>query len=175
MKLSPASLALLSSLLLVTACATAPTGPSMMVLPGTGKNFDQFRGDDSECRQFAHFQVNGQHPNQTTIDPGVRNAAIGTAVGALAGAAIGGHQGAGVGAGAGLLVGSLTGAEAASSSSYGTQRNYDNAYIQCMYAKGHQVPVSGNMLRVQPPLQQNAAPAAPASTPSYPPPPPGMR
>jgi hypothetical protein len=175
MKLSRPSLAVLSSLLLISACATVPTGPSMMVLPGSGKNFDQFRGDDSECRQFAQFQVNGSNPNQATIDPGVRNAAIGTAVGALAGAAIGGHQGAGIGAGAGLLVGSLSGAEAASSSSYGTQRNYDNAYIQCMYAKGHQVPVSGNMLRVQPQLQQTSAPAAPASSTSYPPPPPGMR
>jgi hypothetical protein len=175
MKLSRPSLALLSSLLLMTACATVPTGPSMMVLPGTGKNFDQFRGDDLECRRFAQLQVNGHNPNQTTIDPGVRNAAIGTAVGALAGAAIGGHQGAGIGAGAGLLVGSLSGAEAASSSNYGTQRNYDNAYIQCMYAKGHQVPVSGNMMRVQPQLQQNAAPPPPSSSTSYPPPPPGMR
>ena len=175
MKLSRPSLALLSSLLLLTACATAPTGPSMMVLPGTGKSFDQFRGDDVECRQFAQFQVNGQNPNQTTIDPGVRNAAIGTAVGALAGAAIGGHQGAGVGAGAGLLVGSLSGSDAATKSNYGTQRNYDNAYIQCMYSKGHQVPVSGNMLRVQPQSQQTTSPAAPASSTSYPPPPPGMR
>jgi len=26
--------------LLLTACATIPTGPSVMVLPGNGKNFD---------------------------------------------------------------------------------------------------------------------------------------
>jgi hypothetical protein len=28
--------------LLMTACATVPTGPSVTVLPGQGKNFDQF-------------------------------------------------------------------------------------------------------------------------------------
>src|SRR5439155_608408 len=39
--------------LLLGACATVPTGPSMMVLPGTGKPFDQFQADDAACRQWA--------------------------------------------------------------------------------------------------------------------------
>jgi hypothetical protein len=29
---------------LLGACATVPTGPSVMVLPGGGKSFDQFLG-----------------------------------------------------------------------------------------------------------------------------------
>jgi hypothetical protein len=29
------------------------------VLPGTSKNFDQFRGDDGECRQYAYYQSGG--------------------------------------------------------------------------------------------------------------------
>jgi hypothetical protein len=33
----------LGAALLLGACTTLPTGPSVMVLPGTGKNFDQFR------------------------------------------------------------------------------------------------------------------------------------
>ncbi len=29
--------------LLITGCATIPSGPSVMVLPGAGKGFEQFR------------------------------------------------------------------------------------------------------------------------------------
>jgi hypothetical protein len=35
------------------ACASSPTGPSVLVLPGTGKSFEQFRADDARCRQIA--------------------------------------------------------------------------------------------------------------------------
>jgi hypothetical protein len=31
---------------MVSACASAPTGPSVMALPGSGKPFDQFQVDD---------------------------------------------------------------------------------------------------------------------------------
>lgn len=177
MKSSIRALAVISTLLLVAGCATVPAGPTVMALPGAGKSFDQFRRDDYDCRQYAQYQISGSNPNQ--IDPSVRNAAIGTAIGALAGAAIGGSRGAGIGAGGGLVVGSMTGSDAARGSSYGAQRSYDNAYVQCMYSKGEQVPVSGNMLRSQTPVQaqpQSAAPVAPTG--SYyppPPPPPGTR
>ena len=32
---------------LLGACATVPTGPSVMVLPGSGKSFEQFQVDDA--------------------------------------------------------------------------------------------------------------------------------
>jgi hypothetical protein len=32
-------------------CATIPIGPSVMVLPGRGKTFEQFQRDDAVCRQ----------------------------------------------------------------------------------------------------------------------------
>jgi hypothetical protein len=35
------------------ACASTPTGPSVMVLPGGGKKFEQFRAEDARCRQVA--------------------------------------------------------------------------------------------------------------------------
>lgn len=164
--------------LLLGACATAPTGPSIMALPGSGKSFDQFRNDDAECRQYAQLQIGGN--NGASVDPGVRNAAIGTVVGALAGAAFGGHQSAGAGAGAGLLVGSMAGADAAQQSNQSAQRRYDNAYVQCMYAKGQQVPVSGNMARMQmqapsSPVAATAAPVEPVAAPYPPPPPPPGR
>src|SRR2546429_226234 len=43
--------------LLMTACATVPAGPSVMVLPGNGKNFEQFQADDAVCRQWAAQQT----------------------------------------------------------------------------------------------------------------------
>jgi hypothetical protein len=145
--------------LLVSACATLPSGPSVLVLPGTGKSFDAFRADDLTCRHYAHEQIGGVTPVAAASDSGVRSAAIGTAVGAAAGAAVGGGRGAGVGAGAGLLIGGLSGVSAAETSSYGTQRRYDYAFVQCMYAKGHRVPVSGKLTSAPP-------------HPWYPPPPP---
>ena len=165
----------LFALLLLGACTTIPAGPSVMAMPGTGKSFDQFRADDADCRQFALSQVGGATANDNAVESGVKSAAVGAAVGALAGAAMGGHQGAGVGAGVGLLAGSAAGAGAGQASGYGSQRRYDNAYVQCMYAKGDRVPVSGRMTSApaqaynRPPANTNVPPPPP---PGYPPPPP---
>ena len=162
------------ALLALGACTTIPIGPSVMALPGTGKNFDQFRADDAVCRQYALDQVGGATANETAVESGVKSAAAGAAVGALAGAAMGGHQGAGVGAGMGLLVGSAAGANAGRGSGYGSQRRYDNAYVQCMYAKGERVPVSGQLSespRSYAPPPATAGAYAPPP-PGYPPPPP---
>lgn len=74
---------------LCAGCATAPAGPSVNVLPGTGKPFDQFQADVSVCRDWAARQVKGAFMDAP---------------------------------------------------SWEVQRRYDNAYMQCMYAKGHQVP-----------------------------------
>ena len=41
----------------------------------------------------------------------------------------------------GLLFGSAAGSNAAGYSYYESQRRYDQAYVQCMYARGNQVPV----------------------------------
>lgn len=160
--------AVLAVALLLGACTTIPQGPSLMALPGSKKNFDQFRTDDDACRRFALAQVGGSTANQAAVDSGVRSAAVGTAIGALAGAAVGGHAAAGAGAGVGLIVGGIAGSAAGGQSSYELQRRYDNGYVQCMYSSGHRVPVSGRLV---------AAPGAPANAPSapraYPPPPPG--
>jgi hypothetical protein len=39
-----------------------------------------------------------------------------------------------------LLVGTAAGANAGQVSGYEAQRRYDHAYVQCMYARGNQVP-----------------------------------
>ena len=157
----------LPALLLISACVSVPNGPSAMALPGSGKNFDQFRYDDASCRQFAHEQIGGTTANQAASDSFAKSAVVGTALGAAIGAAVDGGRGAGSGAATGLFIGSLIGVDQGSASSYGAQRHYDNAYIQCMYAKGHRVPVSGHI------EQQPAYYNQPSSSPSgYPPPPP---
>ncbi|MGZ5054718.1 MAG: glycine zipper family protein [Methylobacter sp.] len=161
-----------AAILAVTGCVSLPTGPSAMVLPGTGLSFEQFRNDDMICQQFASSQVGGTTANQAAMNSGVTSAAVGTALGAAAGAAFGGGQGAAIGAGSGLLAGSLVGTGAASSSMYGVQQRYDTAYIQCMYAKGHQVPVSGQFSyqpsrRALPPASQ-IPPQPPGSPPPAP-------
>ena len=166
-------------LLGVTACTTIPNGPSVMALPGSGRSFDQFRGSDAQCRQFALSQIGGASANETAVESGVKSAAVGAAVGALAGAAMGGQRGAGVGAGMGLLAGSAAGAGAGQASGYGSQRRYDNAYIQCMYANGERVPVSVRLTSaaeqpVRPPQSQSAFAPPPPPPGSPPPPPPGV-
>ncbi len=152
----------------------------MTVLPGSGKNFDQFRVSDAECRGYASSQVGGTTPAQMAEDSGVRSAVLGTAIGALAGAVIGGSQGAAVGAGTGLLVGGVAGSQAGASSAWSLQKRYDAGYVQCMYAKGHKVPVSGNFSSTASHERRYYPPPSPGSgsrqgppanySPRYPPP-----
>ena len=134
---------LLGLLMLLGACTSMPTGPGVLVLPGTGKNFDQFRLDDMECRQFASTQVGGGTAESIATDSGVKSAVVGTAIGAAAGALMGGGEGAAAGAGAGLIFGSVAGAGTGEYSGYSLQQRYDYGYQQCMYMKGHRVPVPG--------------------------------
>ncbi|MSQ50389.1 MAG: hypothetical protein EXR28_00735 [Betaproteobacteria bacterium] len=151
-------------------CVTLPpSGPSMMVLPGSGKSFDQFRVNDSECRGYASSQTGGATPAQAAEDSAFRSVALGTAIGAVAGAAIGGGQGAAVGAGTGLIVGGVAGSHSGAQSARGSQQRYDSGYIQCMYAKGHKVPVSGRFVDAAPQPERRNIPSQP---PNYPPPPP---
>lgn len=161
-------------MLLLGACTVIPTGPNVMVLPGTGQTVERFRADDAFCRNDAFTLIGGKTAGQAAQQSAVTSAAVGTAVGALAGAAIGGDaRGAAVGAGAGVLMGSAVGADAARVSGVGTQRQYDNAYIQCMYAKGHRVPVPANM--AYPRAVRATDAGIPPPPPGAPPPPPPSR
>src|SRR4029453_13327298 len=120
--------------LLMTACATVPTGPSVMVLPGQGKNFDQFQTDDSVCRQWA-LQQTGTTTGHASAGSTVTGEAMGTPAGAAAAAAVG------------LLGGTVAGATAGVDAGSTTQRRFDMTYMQCMYAKGNQIPVARGALR----------------------------
>jgi hypothetical protein len=165
--------------LLLSACATVPTGPSVMVLPGSGKNFEQFQYDDAVCRQWAAQQT-GTTPGKAATESTVSGAAVGTLIGAAAGAAIGAAAGspatgAAVGAGAGLLGGSAVGASSAYGAGLSVQRRYDMSYMQCMYAKGNQVPVARGSQPAYsaPPPPPPPPPASTPLPPGVPPPPAG--
>jgi uncharacterized protein YcfJ len=128
----------LSTLALLAACAATPMGPTVQVLPGANKPFDVFQLDQDQCKQYAQSQVAGQA--DAANERAVGTAALGTVLGAGLGAAIGGHQGAGVGAGAGAIIGTGSGANASAYGQGSIQYQYNNAYVQCMYSKGNQVP-----------------------------------
>jgi hypothetical protein len=167
---------LLSVMGLLSACATVPSGPNVMVLPAVGKPFDLFQTEDAACRYYAQTQI-GVTPGQETTRSTVSGAAIGAVVGAGVGAAIGAAAGrpdigAAVGAGTGVLTGTAAGAESGAGAAGRLQWRYDVAYVQCMYAKGNQVPGAVSALQPShvPPPPPNPPPS-PSSTP--PPPPPG--
>ena len=128
---------------LLGACAQTPMGPTVQVMPGPGKSFDAFQGDQSTCKAFAANQVKGQA--EAANNQAIGTAAVGTLLGAGLGAAAGSLGGA---AGGGAAVGAAAGAGlgtgiAANNTSYAQmsiQQQYDSAFSQCMYAKGDQVP-----------------------------------
>ena len=156
---SNANLPILGATMLIAACATLPSGPSVVVMPGTGKTFDAFQADDRSCRAFSHSQAGGKTAQQAATESVQKSALTGAALGAAFGAAVGGGEGAAVGAASGLLVGGAVGNSAGLASAGAVQQQYDAAFIQCMYAKGNRVPVSGQL-------------ANEYSKAAYPPPPP---
>jgi hypothetical protein len=166
----------------LSACATVPTGPSVMVWPGPWKPFEVFQSDDAVCRQWAAQQC-GTSPSDAFNQNLFAGAGIGTLLGAGLGAAIGaayGDVGAGaaIGAASGLLSGTAMATDPAYAAGYAVQRRYDNAYLQCMYAKGNQIPgVDRRSERTAPPPPPpppgfTPEPPVPPSSGSYPSPPP---
>jgi hypothetical protein len=169
----------------IAGCTTIPNGPGVMALPGSGMDFDQFRADDFDCQAYARQTTGMESPQQAAEQSAMNSAVVGTAVGAAAGALMGsatGDAGAGaaLGAGSGLIVGSAAGSGAYGASAWQIQERYDAAYVQCMYANGHQVPVPASVAAQQQaaPARQYAPPPSPvpsAYPPANAPPPPGYR
>jgi hypothetical protein len=155
----------------LSACAVIPTGPNVMVLPAPGKPFEVFQADDATCRQYARAQL-GLEPAEAANQSAVTSGAVGTVLGAAAGALIGAGTGnpaagAAIGAGSGLVLGGASGLGASGASAATSQARYDMAYVQCMYAKGNQVPGVATA-----PVARSTPPPPPPGQP--PPPPPGV-
>jgi hypothetical protein len=158
-------------LLVIGGCATIPKGPSVMVLPPPGKPFELFQVEDAICKQWAAQQI-GQSPQETVNQNTVTGAVAGTVIGAGLGAAIGstsGDMGAGaaIGAASGLLLGIASGSDSARVYGWEAQRRYDIAYMQCMYAKGNQIPGvvtrSRSLQRMPPPPPPGSGYAPPSA------------
>jgi len=135
--------AVLFLVLMLAGCATLPTGPRVRMYPPSGKPYDLFLAEEASCRQTAERQI-GMTPQEVVERNTATGALIGTAVGTGIGAALGaasGNAGAGAAIGgiSGLLIGSASGADAGLIEGRDAQRNYDTAYLQCMYAHGNQV------------------------------------
>jgi hypothetical protein len=166
------SVAVLTPVLLLSACATEPLGPTIPVMPAPNKPFDLFQGDQALCKQYASNEVQGgaQQANNRQVGTAV----IGTLLGAGLGAAIGGGHGAAIGAGAGALGGTAVGAGPAQNAQGSLQERYNFAYAQCMYSRGNQVPGFAPAGAPPPPPPGYAPPGAPPPpgyAPGYPPPP----
>jgi hypothetical protein len=90
--------------LVLAGCASVPSGPTVMVLPGSAKSAEEFRSDDAACRQVAAIDATATQ-----------------------------------------------------------QWHYDMTYLQCMYAKGNQIPVPSGMYA---PTQSSPGSSTPAAAPA---------
>lgn len=155
--------AALAGVLGLAGCAILPDGPTQSALPGSRQTFDQFQVDDAGCRQFAVQALGGTTPQQNANNAAVGSAVVGTAVGAAVGGLLGGGQGAAVGAGMGLFTGAAVGAGNSQAAGFSSQQRFDNAYYQCMFSRGHRVPVPASVARS---MRQASVGGPPSSAPA---------
>jgi len=169
-------LAAVAAAMMLAACATVPTGPSLTALPGKKKSWDQFQADDTSCRGYATSLFGA--PSDAAAQAGVGSAVAGTIIGAAIGGLVGGNEGAAVGAGMGLFTGSVVGAGNAQVAGSVTQQRYDGAYYQCMYGLGNRVPAPAGYLArstaVRPAVPGSRPPPNAAIPPPDTPPPTGF-
>ena len=158
--------AALAGVLGLAGCVTIPEGPTHAALPGSRQTFDQFQFDDTGCRQFATQALGGTTPQQNASNAAVGSAVVGTALGAAIGGLLGGSDGAAVGAGMGLFTGAAVGAGNAQAAGLSSQQRFDNAYYQCMFSRGHRVPVPASMARSMRQASSGYAAPAPYRAPS---------
>ena len=155
----------MAAVIALSACAPAVLAPTVPVMPGANKPFDQFAADQQTCQAYANAQVAplvAQANNQAA-----GGALLTTILGAGIGAAVGGGRGAAIGAASGALVGAASGAQGSSLAGMSIQQQFDVFYGQCMYARGNQVPGFAPGQYALPPYPGPGAPPPGA------PPPPG--
>jgi hypothetical protein len=130
-------------------------------MPGPGKTLEAFQSDNGACKAFAADEVKGQADaaNQRAFGTALLTTALGAGLGA-AGGSLGGDAGGGaaVGAAVGAGAGSAIGAGNNSTDQQGIQWQYDNAFSQCMYAKGEAVPGYAPVATAYVPASSGAAP-----------------
>jgi uncharacterized protein YcfJ len=153
----------------LSACAPTVLAPTVAVMPGPGKPFDQFTADQQSCQGYANSQtapLAAQANNQA-----LGGALLTTALGAGLGAAIGGGRGAAIGAASGAVLGTGMAAQSSSLAGMSLQQQFDVYYAQCMSARGNQLPGFSSAAYGLPPYASPGAPPPPGAPPL---PPPGM-
>ncbi len=137
----------LAGLLLVAACSSTPTGPTIVVMPGDytvpsrkgvrhePKTLEQFAHEDGQCKHYAAAQVEGEAARQNWLQTAVPIG--GTLLGAGLGAAAGGGKGAAIGAASGALGGSALSGMTSVSHQSSIQDRYNIGYAQCMQTYGN--------------------------------------
>lgn len=150
----------------LNSCAPTVMAPTIPVMPGANKPFDQFAADQQSCQAYANSQTAPMAAQANNQAAG--GALLTTVLGAGLGAAFGGGRGAAIGAASGALVGTSVAARNSSLAGMSIQQQYDIFYAQCMYARGNQVPGFAPGQYALPPYPgPGPAPGAP-----LPPPPP---
>src|SRR3954467_8896584 len=86
---SRAALALLLPLSLGACAVAPPSGPTVLAVPGKGKDMQAFQIEDMNCRNYASAQIGGNPPANAANQAAVGSAAIGIGLGAAAGALLG--------------------------------------------------------------------------------------
>ena len=149
--------------ILLAGCAATPMGPMVQVMPGPGKSFPEFQSDQYACKIFAGDQVKGQADaaNQRAVGGAILTTVLSAGLGAAVGGAFGNAgAGAAIGGATGAATGGAYGANASQVAQFSIQQQYDNAYGQCMYAKGEQVAGFAPLVAEPPPPPPVAAPVA---------------
>lgn len=139
----------------VAGCATIPTAPRVIVLPGAKKSLAQFQSDDAACRGSAAQRLE----EKVEAAPAARSSAT---------------AGAGETAAAPPLA-AFGAAALAQRDHWSAQDRFDVAYLQCMYANGNQVPIPRGFVIADPtaPGRHHGLPAEiPPPPEGIPPPPP---
>jgi uncharacterized protein YcfJ len=160
----------MAAVMALSACAPTVMAPTVPVMPGPGKPFDQFAADQQTCQSYANAQV-APLINQANSQA-IGGTLLSTALGAGLGAAVGGGRGAAIGAASGAVLGGALGAQGSSIAGMSIQQQYDIYYSQCMYARGNQVPGFSPGQYAIPAYPGSGGPPPPPSG-APPPPPPG--
>jgi len=126
-------------LAMLVGCASAPTGPTVMVMPRAGQDFKQFKADNEECKQYASDEA--EKTSNASFKNGAATTGVLMGIGALAGLLLMGGRSVnvGTGAGAGLIAGGLAGSLGQNKKEDQAQAQYNMAFQQCMFAKGNAV------------------------------------
>ncbi len=128
----------IAAAMIAAGCASLPSAnetgnaPSVGVLPGGGKTMAQMNADDVACRGIAHARASDNTPLPVAMGLGGVEVASSRPRVTMRDRTVDTES-----------TGSVYGNSPAIDPKMLTvQQRYDTAYVQCMYSKGHKIPVN---------------------------------